>query len=523
MAKNSFQQIYEQQLGTLGFDQALPIEERNKISKQASEAASKIFNSDVASTIKGTSASSPVQSTQQIAQERDQNRVDAANIGQDITMAQNTLYDSVLNFDPMKDPAIVEANKALTDLTARISGGLSASDEARIEQAGQMAGAEFEPLISDAKESKRQGMPRATIGAGERGGFMNTQYAGAAAVAPTEGGAFAGAGGELENIKSAYDRNIDTLKAKQLQAINMAKAAERQAIMTGKQQDLDNLIKLRDQAVQMSQMVQNANMQKIQAIENYEKSRQARTIFEQGQEDREIGNIAGQLYYATEGASQDEIASLVTAEAAARGIDPNRLSTAINEFAASDLTRNLDLATKSYNIAKNIPAGETFVDPQTGIIIQGTKENEPEYMDIVKTVGSTEYKVRYDLSDPSNPKELFSIELGPRWKGGGSASTPENETDIREAIIQTATLLDGLKDTGEFNDFYYGQALTALANEYKITDPVLAGELQSTVNTYMENLRPSNNTNNQSKNIGSINTNNKSGNERLADFNQNVG
>lgn len=115
----------------------------------------------------------------------------------------------------------------------------TSKDELRqIEQAGVSAGRQFDPLIREAEETRRQGMPRDVIRAGERGGFMSTQFAGRAALQPIEGGTFVGAGGRLEQQKSAYDRQILDLKSAQQRAISAAESAARTAIRTGKREDV---------------------------------------------------------------------------------------------------------------------------------------------------------------------------------------------------------------------------------------------------------------------------------------------
>jgi len=119
-------------------------------------------------------------------------------------------------------------------------GATSFDEEQRIKQAGISAGRQFDPLIMKAQEEMRQGMPKAVIGAGERGGFMNTQFAGIGALLPTQGAGFVGAGGKLEGIRSAYSLNISTLEAQKQTAIAQAEDAMRNFIRTGKQQDLTN-------------------------------------------------------------------------------------------------------------------------------------------------------------------------------------------------------------------------------------------------------------------------------------------
>ncbi len=119
---------------------------------------------------------------------------------------------------------------------------LSTDDTKDIEKAGILAGQQYDPLIQKAREAKRSGLPKAIITAGERGGFMNTQFAGIAALVPTEGGDFLGAGGKLEEIKTKYDSIISNLQTQKERAIAAAKSAAKQAKLTGKKEDTDRAI-----------------------------------------------------------------------------------------------------------------------------------------------------------------------------------------------------------------------------------------------------------------------------------------
>jgi hypothetical protein len=154
---------------------------------------------------------------------------------------------------------------------SRSEGSLTAQDLADIEAEAINAGRAYDPLISEATESKRKGMPKAVISAGERGGFMSTQMAGVSALAQTEGGDWIGAGGELENIKSVYDTNIQNLETAKLRAIEEARAAAKQAKLTGKREDTDR-------AREALKFYQEANLKQLQignekvaAISNWEK------------------------------------------------------------------------------------------------------------------------------------------------------------------------------------------------------------------------------------------------------------
>jgi len=136
-------------------------------------------------------------------------------------------------------------NKAMNTYNA----GLTANDNQKIYDAAAAAGADYDTLIRDAQEKKRQGMGKAVVNAGEAGGFMNSQVAGRAAVAPTSGeNAFVGVGGTLENVQSAYDAAISNLQAQKIAAVTRAKMTAEQAIRSGKKEDLDIAQKFFEQA-----------------------------------------------------------------------------------------------------------------------------------------------------------------------------------------------------------------------------------------------------------------------------------
>lgn len=178
----------------------------------------------------------------------------------------NQALDTVLGATPFGQTEQGQADfKALQDIRAGL-GTLSPEEQAQAERAGQQAGLQFDPLIGEAQEQKRKGMPKAVINAGERGGFMSTQFAGAAALGPTEGGDFVGAGGELENVKSVYDRNISNLQSQKKSAILNARAAAEQAIRTGKAADFDIANKLFTQAQQIHNNAITLAQEKVQAI-----------------------------------------------------------------------------------------------------------------------------------------------------------------------------------------------------------------------------------------------------------------
>jgi hypothetical protein len=124
-------------------------------------------------------------------------------------------------------------------LKAVRAGTYTPEQQAQIEGAIRATEAAYAPLIREAEQAKTQGLPNAEVLAGQLGGFMNTQFAGLAALVPTEGGNFRGAGGELERIASAYDQNIANAKSAAQRAIEEAKSRAISAINTGAREDYE--------------------------------------------------------------------------------------------------------------------------------------------------------------------------------------------------------------------------------------------------------------------------------------------
>ena len=190
-----------------------------------------------------------------------------------------------------------ETTQGASDLEAirqklRSSGVLSEGEESQVELAGQTAAAQFDPLLSEAQEQKKAGSAKALVGAGQRGGLMNSQFAGIAALMPTEGGTYFGQGGELNNIQSAYDRNIQDLQSKKVVAVNAAKAAARQAIITGKRQDADIALQLFNQAKSAHDESLSLAMEKVNVITKVQDMQQNQQKFIREKQDQVFSDIS---------------------------------------------------------------------------------------------------------------------------------------------------------------------------------------------------------------------------------------
>mgnify|MGYP001596594480 CR=1 FL=1 len=188
---------------------------------------------------------SPTSSTIGKREDEDITRAEAGETGDDlIKMEEDILAQTTFG----ASDAGQKAETALQNSLSKFTAGLSANELAQIESEARVAGAEFAPLISQAIEEKRRQLPKSVIAAGERGGFLSTQFAGAAAVEPIVGDTFAGIGGQLANIEDAYNKAISDLKVRQLQSMETARIAARKAVRTGRKEDLDLARKIFDDA-----------------------------------------------------------------------------------------------------------------------------------------------------------------------------------------------------------------------------------------------------------------------------------
>lgn len=154
----------------------------------------------------------------------------------------------------------------LKEMSANINTFTNQDNEA-IADAEAAERARFAPLIEEAQERARQGMAESTVATGRKGGFMRARYAGQAALGETRGDVgYRGAGGKLELVESAFQRNIDNLKAQQQRAISLAKSAARQAIQSKKSADFDRAQKIFDTARQLREDQRAMDAAKAKAV-----------------------------------------------------------------------------------------------------------------------------------------------------------------------------------------------------------------------------------------------------------------
>lgn len=249
-----------------------------------------------------------VSSTTQLRDQDNANKLDAQNLLQSILGESATSDGLINNLYGMVGMTGETENERLLREMQRSIGLTTPEDIQQISAAGAAAESAYAPLIQEAEAAKAQGMPKATIAAGERGGFMNTQFAGVGALLPTQGGDFAGTGGILNQIKSEYDANISNLKAQARNARLVAEQAYREYLRTGK---MENYNVMKD-AVNLEREKQAEALRRagelVNMVRNYQNIQQARISFEQGQEDKVKTEAANMLNYYSENFGSDYLA-----------------------------------------------------------------------------------------------------------------------------------------------------------------------------------------------------------------------
>lgn len=382
-----------------------------------------------------------------ISQGSEEKEYQAGSLTSDLAKTVNDIYEKSGN--PTNSTDLDTFTKSMMDNYATLKTE-SAAELAAIEQAGVNAGSVYDPLITEAQNEKKSGMGKATVGAGERGGFLNTQYSGAGALIPTNGG-WVGAGGELERIKSVYDNNINKLQIAKNQAIEAAKSAARVALETGKQQDFNNAKSILDVARQAQKDAQDMIDKRIQTMIDLNRF---------GLDEKKYGlDVA-----AEQRQKQTAIFNMVKDTPEGQTITiGNDTFTGIKQLDPFWTSASL------VSLMNSLPVGKTqeLTDPNTGdkITITGLKVEDPQTQ-IFHSVNENNGNETYTTIDKNTGKimnQVVSKGTGARFKlGGGSGS----DTKAQEKFF---TSLDKAR-----NDLRLGESWGAVWNtlyaQYKTGD-----------------------------------------------------
>lgn len=365
-----------------------------------------------------------------------------------------------------------KAEQALAEAEARFRGVLTAEERSAVEAEARSAGAEFEPLISEAVEQRRRQLPRALVEAGERGGFLSTQFAGAAALEPVAGDSFIGAGGELANIENAYNSAIQNLRGRQIEAMRSARIAAGKAVRSGRKEDLElaqNIFKEAKSNYEAEQKLLGDKVDKLTKIES-ERRQQAQEIrlseqalagtrqktFEKIQDLSKSG-FDPSSYSADELLNLDKEAGLVsgtTQKLLQVGFESKNLKTIENKIEATG---------KIIDILKDIPAGVEI--PIGGSVFTGMKQGNNKIFSETDNQGN----VSFITLDPAG--NILNIAqgkgVGKRKIGGAGVGQADFSASL--SALQANRGPDGFANTKIYSDLLdafraKGQAQKFLSN-----------------------------------------------------------
>jgi len=376
-------------------------------------------------------------STTGIRQEENAVKNDASELLNQLGTAE---YDYLNQYLNSTSAATSSEGQTKTNELEQLAASLGVETPEMIQQAsaaGQAAYDRYASLINEAQEQKRKGMAKATIGGGERGGFMSTQIAGGAALQPIEGENFVGAGGELEEIQRVYDLNISNLKVAAEQARREAENAAEEAYHTGKQEAYDRAVDSYDKWEKATNEANNLALEKVQAINNYQLSQQAQVKFDQSQEDRLKEQASEQLnYYMDMGidyikSNKDEIAKLFE-ESGFESADVDSIITKME----NDLLAEQEKALKD-----GMP--------------------KPE----LRTVDGSLYFVTYSMDKNGNITPKTEMLIAKKASGGGGGSSggadTENEKQAIQSDIKAIMGNDRYLDTAKYREIRENVAINA--------------------------------------------------------------
>jgi hypothetical protein len=347
---------------------------------------------------------------------------------------------------------------SLQELT-RVSGILTPEEQADIEQQANSSVGNYDNLITDAQEEKRLGMPKALVNGGQAGGLENTQVAGAAAVAQTNGGTWEGAGGKLDQFKSAYDRNISNLKVQRQQALDRARAELRAAKLDGKQVNLENARKLFD-------LAKSSHNDAIDMID-----KKVTTLGKlQTMSDKNTDTTLKQLQmYGESGVEAPQVVKDAVDAQFGEGFSEKYVAAAQKTKGIKDAKDAADAAKEIADLLYKVPAGQSI--NIGGATYTGMKPlfDKSDVFTTTETDRSGRTTQVYTRVNPATgkPEILGSVDLGRIGKGveGDTGGTPTEISSILEAVSQN--LLTNYKGADKFvNTEKYKEAYQEFATKY---------------------------------------------------------
>lgn len=209
------------------------------------------------------------QTTSEARTERDQNKQQATDLYDRMTGGATGGYipypTKPEDFETTQQAKDVIAAQQEAERLKRLAdeGQWSPEQQAQINAAAESARLQYQKMVDDAEAAKLYEMPKAFVGAGQAGGFLSTQFMGLEALGPSATGKYEYTGGEVGKIHSEYQRALTYAQQAQQQAIYQAMEKTKDAIRTGKSDDLKA-------AQQAYQNAQTAYEKKITTAREYQ-------------------------------------------------------------------------------------------------------------------------------------------------------------------------------------------------------------------------------------------------------------
>lgn len=394
----------------------------------------------------------------------------------------NTMINNATNLSTDLNANFAETTAA--DLKSMLEGLAPKTAETDIQKAEAAAAkaeeAKWAPLISEAQRQKEKGFAQATISVGERGGFMSSQMAGTAALVPTVGQDFSGAGGKLNEIESDYDNNISNLKAKSLQAIQAAKDQARAAIE-------GNDSKAYERAVELYKLAQDANSQavelatkKVKLVSTYKEMEQARINFNTDSLDRIAsvgGSVPDQLKAEADGLYGEGWTDLYVQAV-------QKSAAAQDEASQLEAMKDIVDVLKSYPAGKTIPiGGDVYETIGSSSDTQTFKEEDRAGNITFVTVDKRSGEVINKASGGKIGKGVSSS-----GGGGGSSNNPALESDIQGLLSSRGA--DGYVNTAKYAELYdkYVTKGSKYVKDFlsRVTPEVYLNPTDSTAKKYLQ-------------------------------------
>lgn len=383
-------------------------------------------------------------------------------------------------------PATTESASTLNLGTAPVASDYSTSQaeiDRKVKQARESAAAAYQPLISEAETAKRLGMPKAEIAAGERGGFMSTQFAGQAALRKTGGGTFIGAGGILEEQLSAYDNVISNYKQQQIVAANNAEAAMKDYIATGDSKAYQNAIDAykanKDAKVAEWNAVKdkldlgikadNYNLE-VQKYLSSEKRAENKEAIDKAKLDLDIASAKGFFADGTKTQAAKEAMARELYQKLGYDLDINKFKElqSQNKISNDIEQKKLDLEQSKFEAANSgIDINQSVQDAINGMT--GIEKGQPGYQAFKAALNAQKTVYKEEAKNTGNPYYDLKATAGNSGKLSDTQQTNLGKVfTVADQLDDLKTVFDSMKQKGKTG------AIVGKMKKLDFTDPEVA-------------------------------------------------